>query len=105
MWNCFRFSWIPESIDWLLAEGKHQKAVEIIEWAERVNKVTVPIDAKSEVSYKTSESESTKKYVNCNVFTIHISPYRDVRHHLLLDRSSNIGPLVSRWELDKFENC
>jgi hypothetical protein len=25
--------------------------------------------------------------------------------HLLLDTSHNIGPLVSRWELDKFENC
>jgi hypothetical protein len=22
--------------------------------------------------------------------------------HLLLDRSPNIGPLISRWELDKF---
>ncbi len=25
--------------------------------------------------------------------------------HLLLDRSLNIGPLISRWELDKFKNC
>ncbi len=25
--------------------------------------------------------------------------------HLLLDRSPNIGPLISRWELDKFRNC
>jgi hypothetical protein len=25
--------------------------------------------------------------------------------HLLLDRSPNIGPLMSRWELDKFKNC
>ncbi len=25
--------------------------------------------------------------------------------HLLLDRSPNIGPLTSRWELDKFKNC
>ncbi len=25
--------------------------------------------------------------------------------HLLLDRSPNIGPLISRWELDKFKNC
>jgi hypothetical protein len=24
--------------------------------------------------------------------------------HLLLDRSPNIGPLISRWELDKFKN-
>ncbi len=24
---------------------------------------------------------------------------------LLLDRSLNIGPLISRWELDKFKNC
>ncbi len=24
--------------------------------------------------------------------------------HLLLDRSPNIGPLLSRWELDKFKN-
>ncbi len=26
-------------------------------------------------------------------------------NHLLLDRSPNIGPLISRWELDKFKNC
>jgi hypothetical protein len=25
--------------------------------------------------------------------------------HLLLDRSSNIGPPISRWELDKLKNC
>jgi hypothetical protein len=25
--------------------------------------------------------------------------------HLLLDRSPNIGPLISRWELDNFKNC
>ncbi len=25
--------------------------------------------------------------------------------HLLLDRSPNIGPLISRWELDIFKNC
>jgi tetratricopeptide (TPR) repeat protein len=25
--------------------------------------------------------------------------------HLLLDRSPNIGPLLSRWELNKFKNC
>jgi hypothetical protein len=25
--------------------------------------------------------------------------------HLLLGRSSNIGPFISRWELDKFKNC
>jgi hypothetical protein len=26
-------------------------------------------------------------------------------YQLLLDRSPNIGPFISRWELDKFENC
>jgi hypothetical protein len=25
--------------------------------------------------------------------------------HLLLDNAPNIGPLISRWELDKFKNC
>jgi hypothetical protein len=25
--------------------------------------------------------------------------------HLFLDRSPNIGPLISRGELDKFKNC
>ncbi len=25
--------------------------------------------------------------------------------HLLLNRTPNIGPLISRWELDKFKNC
>ncbi len=27
------------------------------------------------------------------------------RKHLLLDSAPNIGPLISRWELDKFKNC
>ncbi len=26
-------------------------------------------------------------------------------YHLLLDSAPNIGPLISRWELDKFKNC
>ncbi len=30
---------------------------------------------------------------------------RSTPDHLLLDRSPNIGPLISRWELDKFRNC
>jgi hypothetical protein len=25
--------------------------------------------------------------------------------HLLLDSAPNFGPLLSRWELDKFKNC
>jgi hypothetical protein len=25
--------------------------------------------------------------------------------HLLLDSAPNIGPLISRWELDKFKSC
>jgi hypothetical protein len=25
--------------------------------------------------------------------------------HLLLDSAPNIGPLISRWELDKYKNC
>jgi hypothetical protein len=25
--------------------------------------------------------------------------------HLILDSAPNIGPLISRWELDKFKNC
>ncbi len=30
----------------------------------------------------------------------------DLLHdHLLLDSAPNIGPLLSRWELDKFKNC
>ncbi len=28
-----------------------------------------------------------------------------IPNHQLLDRSPNIGPLISRWELDKFKNC
>ncbi len=26
-------------------------------------------------------------------------------HHLLLDSAPNLGPLISRWELDKFKDC
>jgi hypothetical protein len=25
--------------------------------------------------------------------------------HLLLDSVPNLGPLISRWEINKFENC
>jgi hypothetical protein len=25
--------------------------------------------------------------------------------HLLLDSAPNLGPLISRWEINKFENC
>jgi hypothetical protein len=25
--------------------------------------------------------------------------------HLFLDSAPNIGPLICRWELDKFKNC
>jgi hypothetical protein len=28
-----------------------------------------------------------------------------IHDHLLLDSAPNIGPLISRWELDKFRNC
>ncbi len=27
------------------------------------------------------------------------------RDHLLLDSAPNLGPLISRWEINKFENC
>jgi hypothetical protein len=32
-------------------------------------------------------------------------PPRLPTDHLLLDRSPNIGPFISHWELDKFKNC
>jgi hypothetical protein len=25
--------------------------------------------------------------------------------HILLDSAPNVGPLISRWELDRFKNC
>ncbi len=25
--------------------------------------------------------------------------------HLLLDSAPNLGPLISRWQINKFENC
>jgi hypothetical protein len=40
---------------------------------------------------------SHKSYV---LYEFHVPP-----DHLLLDRSPNIGPLLSPWELEKFENC
>ncbi len=27
------------------------------------------------------------------------------QYHILFDSSSNLGPLISRWEINKFENC
>jgi hypothetical protein len=31
---------------------------------------------------------------------VHLPP-----DHLLLDSAPNLGPLISRWEINKFENC
>ncbi len=41
------------------------------------------------------------KYTCIDNFMILLLPH----DHLLLDRSPNIGQLLSRWELDKFKNC
>jgi hypothetical protein len=44
--------------------------------------------------------------VRLHFLSFTVLPYLGLPYdHLLLDRSPNIGPLISRWELDKFENC
>jgi hypothetical protein len=46
----------------------------------------------------------------CNESVVHALPMQNVIRlgvppdHLLLDRTPNIGPIISRWELDKFKN-
>jgi hypothetical protein len=30
---------------------------------------------------------------------------KDTPDYLLLDSVPNLGPLISRWEINKFENC
>ncbi len=34
-----------------------------------------------------------------------VEPRRVPADHLLLDSALNLGPLISRWEINKFENC
>jgi hypothetical protein len=47
---------------------------------------------------KKGKSFSKKKSIIC--YRFNCTP-----DHLLLDGAPNIGPLISRWELDKFKNC
>ncbi len=42
-----------------------------------------------------------EKWEHNNIYMILIVPL----DHLLLDKAANIGPLISRWELDKFRKC
>ncbi len=49
-------------------------------------------------------SEEEKKNVdelrgNISVFS------KVLPDHLLLDSAPNLGPLISHWEINKFENC
>jgi hypothetical protein len=34
-----------------------------------------------------------------------IGLHENTPDHLLLDSAPNLGPLISRWEINKFENC
>jgi hypothetical protein len=50
-------------------------------------------------------------FVNVNI-TVYLSKFEiapDTQavpsDHLLLDSAPNLGPLISRWEINKFENC
>ncbi len=45
------------------------------------------------LSFSTRERKSTEKI------------YHVPHDHLLLDSVPNLGPLISRWELEKFKNC
>jgi hypothetical protein len=49
-----------------------------------------------EVSYL----KSRKTVMRCLACSEEVPP-----DHLLLDNAPNLGPLISRWEINKFENC
>ncbi len=55
-------------------------------------------------------SKNTKEIsrVLINLKTVHeygTLEITGIPDHIILDRSPNIGTLVSLWELDKFKNC
>jgi hypothetical protein len=61
-------------------------------------------------SYSLSASDYFKMQFQLVVQLFHVmihrlSHWRVIPDHLLLDNAPNIGPLVSRWELDKLRNC
>ncbi len=43
---------------------------------------------------------SLQSVFNTGLFAKEIPP-----NHILLDNAHNLGPLISRWEINKFENC
>ncbi len=53
---------------------------------------------------KNERNKSSRKTFNFANFVLYMFA-RIPPDHLLLDRYPNIGPLISRWELDNFKNC
>jgi hypothetical protein len=43
--------------------------------------------------------------INRTVTNQRVGAVRDTPDHQFLDRSPNIAPIISRWELEKFKNC
>jgi hypothetical protein len=46
-----------------------------------------------------------KKRKEKSLMKIPIHPSRVPLDHPILGLSPNLGPLISRWEINKFENC
>ncbi len=44
-------------------------------------------------------------WINPRVILWVYSSFSSTPDHLLLDNAPNFGPLISRWEINKFENC
>jgi hypothetical protein len=58
---------------------------------------------------KTEIYEPKQRYINQNrdiwTKTEIYEPNKLTPYHLLLDSAPNLGPLICRWEINKFENC
>jgi hypothetical protein len=53
---------------------------------------------------KTKQSEKELRYTYLDFSNLELSSY-PLPDHLFLDRAPNLGSLISRWEINNFENC
>ncbi len=60
------------------------------------------------IQHSRSESEDyccSLQYRSCSGLREEGRPRKDTPDHLLLDSTPNLAPHISRWEINKFENC
>ncbi len=97
--SAFTGKGMPKNGEWrafYLHATKHQPMLALVIWRRTR---TEPNIAQMKDSLQTMDVQFI---VGCGLRIVMCTLPSD---HLLLDRPPNIGPLMSRWELDKFKNC